>query len=214
MKLVDREHLERPIGNKGKIVDVNIGEGSFGCCSKMMYHGIPVAVKQFKGLSSLADVKKEASILLKLSSPGIPLLFGISITKPYLLIMNFYCINGQSYTLRRMLYSTTQTLSHQSWIKLLVDIIDSLLFIHGNSFIHRDLKSDNIVVSYYNNKYVPVIIDFGKCIRVSEDVKCKELSEAEQLLYREKYPHIAPEIVLGSTPSFASDVYSLGLILS
>jgi serine/threonine protein kinase len=170
-------------------------------------------VKQFKGLSSLADVRKEASILTQLSHPGIPLVFGISSTKPYLLILNFYSVNGQSYTLRRMLHSTTQKLSHQSWIQLLIDLIESLLYIHSQCLIHRDLKSDNIVISYYNNKYYPVIIDFGKCTKVSKGF-CKILSAEEQLIHRKKYPHIAPEIVSGFKPSFSSDIYSLGLILS
>lgn len=213
VKVVDCGHLEKPLCNNGKTLHVNIGEGTFGCCHKMMYHGIPVAVKHFKGLSSLADVKKEASILNNLSHPGIPLVFGICTTKPYLLILNFYCVNGQSYTLSRMLRSTTQMLSHQSWIKLLIDVIEALLYIHSKCFIHGDLKSDNIVVSHSNNKYSPVIIDFGKCTKVSECVTCKVLTAAEQLLYKTKYPHIAPEIVSGLRPSFSSDVYSLGLIL-
>lgn len=73
------------------------------------------------------------------------------------------------------------------------------------------MKSNNVVISYHNNKYFPIIIDFGKCIEVGKS-SCKLLTKEEQLSYREKYPHIAPEIVSGAKASFYSDIYSLGLI--
>ena len=62
-------------------------------------------------------------------------------------------------------------------------IIKALTFIHSKCLIHRDLKSDNIVVSNYNDKYVPMIIDFGKCIDITEHLSCKVLDKKEQDLY-------------------------------
>jgi len=42
-----------------------IGEGVFGVCSKKLYRGIAVAVKQFKANVSVSLVKQEASVLSK-----------------------------------------------------------------------------------------------------------------------------------------------------
>ena len=47
-----------------------LGEGVFGVCSKKLYRGINVAVKQFKENVSLSLVKHEASVLTKKGHPG------------------------------------------------------------------------------------------------------------------------------------------------
>ena len=59
--------------------------------------------------------------------------------------------------------------------------------------------------------FVPVIIDFGKCIRKLDEKKNRK---EEQEAYKQKFKHIAPEVVAGNhLPSYASDIYSLGLLL-
>ena len=56
---------------------------------------------------------------------------------------------------------------------------------------------------------MPVIIDFGKCIRKQEASR-NVLSKQEQETYKQKYTHVAPEVVAGThPPSHASDVYAL-----
>ena len=47
-----------------------LGEGVFGVCSKKLYRGIAVAVKQFKANVSISVVKHEASVLAKMDHPG------------------------------------------------------------------------------------------------------------------------------------------------
>ena len=47
-----------------------LGEGVFGVCSKKLYRGIAVAVKQFKADVSIYLVKHEASVLANLDHPG------------------------------------------------------------------------------------------------------------------------------------------------
>jgi len=60
-----------------------------------------------------------------------------------------------------------------------------------------------------------MLIDFGKSIEVSEAIsKTKCLSAHKQDEYRKRYRHIAPEIILGQPPSFASDVFSFGVVMA
>lgn len=60
-----------------------------------------------------------------------------------------------------------------------------------------------------------MLIDFGKSIEVSEATsKRKCLSAHKQDGNRKKYRHIAPEIILGQPPSFASDLFSFGVVMS
>ena len=59
-----------------------------------------------------------------------------------------------------------------------------------------------------------MLIDFGKAIRLSDaSSKRKSMTAREQEEYRKGYRHIAPGIVLGQPPSFASDMFSLGLVM-
>ena len=131
VKAIDRVHLEEMIDNSGG--SNHIGEGSFGECSKMIYCGIPVAVKKFNELSSFPDVIREASILGKLSHPNIPVLLGICTTQPYSLVMNFCSVNNQCFTLKRMMCTSKVQLSHQAWLQLLVELTSALSFIHSHA---------------------------------------------------------------------------------
>ena len=50
--------------------DNKIGEGTFGVCEKKDYRGFVVAVKQFKGKASRADVEQEAMMISSFDHPG------------------------------------------------------------------------------------------------------------------------------------------------
>ena len=67
-KEVNRQNLKNDRGHSGE--GSLLGEGVFGVCSKKLYRGINVAVKQFKENVSLSLVKHEASILVKMDHPG------------------------------------------------------------------------------------------------------------------------------------------------
>ena len=65
---VNQQNLINDGGHSGE--GCLLGEGVFGVCSKKLYRGINVAVKQFKENVSLSLVKHEASILAKMDHPG------------------------------------------------------------------------------------------------------------------------------------------------
>ena len=69
------------------------------------------------------------------------------------------------------------------------------------------------MITYKNTMFVPVIIDFGKCIS-KQEACIRILSKEQQETYKQKYKHIAPEVVAGThPPSYLSDIYALGLLL-
>lgn len=95
------------------------------------------------------------------------------------------------------------------------ELCQALQHLHMKRLLHRDIKSDNILLTTLHTGFHPMLIDFGKSIEVSEAVfKTKCLNAHEQDEYHKKYRHIAPEIILGQPPSFASDIFSFGIVMA
>jgi serine/threonine-protein kinase len=94
---------------------------------------------------------------------------------------------------------------------LLATISRAVDFAHRRGILHRDLKPSNILL---DNEGVPHVTDFGLAKRVQAlGDDAKRLTQSGALVGTPAY--MAPEQVTGSrgTPSPASDVYSLGVIL-
>ena len=86
-------------------------------------------------------------------------------------------------------------------IKITVDIVDSLLRIHKENEIHRDLHSGNILYSkYYNNWYIS---DLGFCGPADKPLN---------IVYG-NLPYMAPEVISGKEYTYASDIYSTAIIM-
>ena len=186
-----------------------LGEGSYGKCflKKFKRLGIDVVEKQLSGstCSNEEDALKEAQIMQVLMHPNIPTVLGVQLEKkPYSIVMEFIgeckCSVTVHKLLQDMLLQKRLKLDNRDWIKISYNLADALGHIHKMGFLHCDLKSNNIVVS--NKK--GYIIDFGK----ASPTTCPPAKK-----YKFAYPHIAPEVIRGSSCSKQSDIYSLGTIL-
>ena len=93
------------------------------------------------------------------------------------------------------------------------NIAEALAFIHNRNIIHRDLKSDNIVLTKKEDTIQYVLVDFGKSNYVNK-VTRYNLTEEQKRQYRQDHKHIAPDLVEGiSDVTTASDMYSYGRLL-
>src|SRR5689334_7119220 len=77
-------------------------------------------------------------------------------------------------------------------------IIKALDIIHKENAIHRDLHSGNVLL----RSYWP-ISDFGFCGPADKPLKS---------IYG-NLPYIAPEVIAGKEYTFASDIYSIGMLM-
>lgn len=88
---------------------------------------------------------------------------------------------------------------------ILLGIVIGMKYLHSKGFIHRDMKSDNILI---DEKLLQKICDFG-CAFISD----KNLSEIQIDEYLGTLKYIAPEILSFEPYSYKVDVYAFSLIM-
>lgn len=201
-----------------------LGAGTFSTCYLKRYRGIAVAVKTFKlGMVKKESVIQEASLMLSLTHPGLPHLFGVCTdVQPFLLVSQFHGElegTGSNYVSCTWhhclkLQQSNPSLEPSDIVRILYKTGDALQYLHSKRILHNDLKPDNIALERHTDiGFTPVIIDLGKACYVEEG-KCLKLSKYEQLQHAKMYKHIAPEVVQGKhSQSESSDVYSFGYII-
>ena len=109
----------------------------------------------------------------------------------------------------------TQLLTNESPLatERVLDIVSQALAgieeAHLAGVVHADLKSDNIILDQRRaSTDVVKIVDFGIARLVTG---VRETSEDRSISGTPEY--MAPEVISGAPPSFASDIYAVGIIL-
>ncbi|POG73958.1 kinase-like domain-containing protein [Rhizophagus irregularis DAOM 181602=DAOM 197198] len=114
----------------------------------------------------------------------------------YMLVMN-----KMDMDLRKYLQQNYIRLTWKEKIRIIFEIINALYFIHLEKAIHRDLHSGNILYSQYNDRWY--ISDLGFCGPADKSSKS---------IYG-NLPYIAPEVINGKVYTFASDIYSIAILM-
>src|SRR5438046_2861793 len=103
--------------------------------------------------------------------------------------------------LREYLQQNHNQLTWKKRIEITFEIIDALYYIHKEKSIHRDLHSGNILYSQFNDNWF--ISDFGFC---------GPANKSSSSIYG-NLPYIAPEVIAGKQTTFASDIYSIAILM-
>ncbi|MCP4901897.1 MAG: serine/threonine protein kinase [bacterium] len=93
-------------------------------------------------------------------------------------------------------------------LRLFLDVVDAVSYLHRNLVVHRDLKPGNIFVD--GNGQVK-LLDFGIAKLLADAPEESENTRTGQLLMTPEYA--APEQLLGAAVTTATDVYALGVVL-
>ncbi len=111
----------------------------------------------------------------------------------------------QGYSLRQMILR--QPVSLKRALEIVIEISYALCHLHTHGVIHRDLKPENILITY---DHQVKMIDFGIAQRLSEKLP-KDAPLKQQMIGTPIY--ISPEQRENpESVSYASDIYSLGII--
>ncbi|POG68106.1 kinase-like domain-containing protein [Rhizophagus irregularis DAOM 181602=DAOM 197198] len=103
--------------------------------------------------------------------------------------------------LRTYLQQNHKQLTWKKRINIAYEIIRALYFIHYVKAIHRDLHSGNILYSQFNDRWC--ISDLGFC---------GPADKSSTSIYG-NLPYIAPEVIVGREYTFASDIYSIAILM-
>jgi len=97
-------------------------------------------------------------------------------------------------------HAATEQLSWRERVRLVLPVIDAVLFAHGRLLVHRDIKPSNVLV---DNDGRAKLLDFGVAALLSE-------TDA-QAAFTPGYA--SPEQRDGARPDVASDIWQLGRLL-
>ncbi len=88
--------------------------------------------------------------------------------------------------------------------QMLTQIASALSFAHASGVVHRDIKTDNILIDEAGNSY---LTDFG----IAKDLETRENLTKDAILGTPAY--LSPEQIRGETASLKSDIYAMGILL-
>jgi serine/threonine-protein kinase len=100
----------------------------------------------------------------------------------------------------------TGRISKARAIRIAINVLDALEYIHEQGVVHRDLKPENIMVDADDNVK---LIDFG----IAGDSGARRLTYANLTATLGTADYISPEQVKGKRGDGRSDIYSMGVIL-
>ncbi len=144
--------------------------------------------------------QREAGIGEKLHHPGVMRVFGGEKRSRVYMVME-WC-DGR--LLREIL--NEGRLPQERSLRIAVEVLEALEYIHKNGVIHRDLKPENIMLDEQDGVK---LIDFG----IAGDAAARRLTYANITAALGSPNYISPEQAKGKRGDGRSDIYAMGVIL-
>ncbi|TMW57737.1 hypothetical protein Poli38472_014340 [Pythium oligandrum] len=197
-----------------------LAKGGFGIVYLATFNDREVVAKQIlpekaKDSHAISRFMDEIRLWAKLNHPNIVQFLGLSwTTLADVTVVTEYMSNGDLAVMLRSQAAVSRHRELFTWTKsagqikrnkleLAIDIAEALVYLHGQSpsIIHRDLKSQNVLL---NESCVAKVTDFG----ISREVEDYMTAEIGTVAW------IAPEILDGGQYTERADIYSFGVVLS
>jgi serine/threonine-protein kinase len=193
----------------------SLGRGTFGEVfhAKRLPLGAPVALKVIRGEYVTPQVterlEREAKVLQTVANSHVLAIHDIGWTSEKLPFLITELLEGE--TLADQMAAIDGSFGMARALEIIGQACRGLVPCHEVGVVHRDLKPSNIFL--VDGTFVK-IIDFGFARAYDDD---GDRSVAKQVTTEGLVggtPHyMAPEVIRGTTPTPAADVYALGLML-
>jgi eukaryotic-like serine/threonine-protein kinase len=93
-------------------------------------------------------------------------------------------------------------------VKAFYDLVGIVAYLHGERVIHADLKLENVILRPTGSV---ALVDFGNARKVETKSFFARLFSPKKDRVFGTPTYLAPELMKGKQPSYASDVYALGV---
>jgi len=192
--------------------DDELGSGSFSHVCKGIYCGTEVAIKKIKipkhEPEMMKYLKREVLLLNALKHPHIVQFLGWSHPEDseYLLLVEEYVRGGD---LSKFLSRNDILVSWDTRISICLDIARTMLYLHKQKVIYRDLKSENVVIDDTICPRVAKLCDFG----LARSIDDFDRRNGPPMTICGTDEYMAPEVILGMDYDERSDVFSYGMLL-
>jgi serine/threonine protein kinase len=111
-------------------------------------------------------------------------------------------------------YCDQNKLTVRERLELFIPVCQAIQHAHQKGIIHRDLKPSNILVSMFDGKPVPKVIDFGIAKAVNHHLAQHTLyTHAGSMIGTPEYMSPEQAMTSGMDVDTRTDIYSLGVIL-
>jgi TolB-like protein/Tfp pilus assembly protein PilF len=185
-------------GGMGTVYQAERADGAFQMSVAVKVVPLALASPQIE-----ERFRRERQFLASLDHPRIARLIDGGVTSsglPYL-VMDY--IDGLTIDL----YCKTHDCDARSVIGLIRQVLEALTYVHGSRVVHRDLKPSNILVDSTGSVKM---LDFG-IARLVDSGGDDAITKTGTFAFTPEYA--SPEQVSGQPVTFASDIYSLGVLL-
>ena len=193
-----------------------IDQGGMGEVYEVEDHflqGVHVALKVIlphiaNDAESAHRFKREVLLARKVAHPNLCPIYDIAhceVPPPPFLFLTMKLLSGETLASR---LGKTPTLSRSEIIFIFRQMTAGVAAIHAAGVIHGDIKPKNIMLEHSGSDLCISIMDFGLArLYASQTTVFTRESVAGTPGY------IAPELLLGSPPSQATDIFALGVLL-
>ena len=144
--------------------------------------------------------RNEAILLARLNHPNVTTLYNFSTDQEQSFMVMEYV---EGLTLEQFL-KKEKVLSADSLIQIILSAAKGLQHAHDRGILHRDIKPANIMISH---KGEIKLMDFG----IAKLKGSTSLTRVGSIIGTLEY--MAPELLSGSAPSVASDLYAMGVVM-
>jgi serine/threonine protein kinase len=189
--LVDIDRLE---------FGAEIGRGQFSCVYEGVYRGERVAVKKQRLETQMIDkyLRQELSILKNVEHPNLLRYLGANVKGDDLYVVTEYHQGGD---LRHLLQLSEVEMGWDVVVEMLLQVSKAIEHLHGLELIHRDIKTQNIVLG---RNLTVILCDFGFARHASQRQQAMTICGTDEFM--------APEIIFGMEYGVAADMFSLGVV--